>query len=207
VSNSHDGPANPEQLLVAARKNREAALGQLLELYRSYLATLARLQIGRRLQGKVDPSDLVQQTFLEAHRDFGQFRGTTEAELVSWLRQILARNLASVVQHYYGTGRRNVRLERELTAELDESSRLLDRGLAAEQSTPSQEAARREQAVLLADALEHLPEDYRRVLVLRNLEALSFAQVARRMGRSVEAVKKLWVRALDRLRRMVGGPS
>src|SRR5260370_30878102 len=90
--------ADPGVLLGPARAGSGPALGQLLELYRSYLALLARLQIGRRLQGKVDAGDLVQDTFLEAHRHFGEFRGTVEAELVCWLRQILAGRLAHLVR-------------------------------------------------------------------------------------------------------------
>src|SRR5437867_4753384 len=96
-------PQDPEQFLRLAREGSGAALGQLLELYRRYLLLLARLQIGRRLQGKVDAADLVQETFLDAHRHFAQFRGTTEAEVTSWLRQILATNLANLVRHYLGT--------------------------------------------------------------------------------------------------------
>jgi RNA polymerase sigma-70 factor, ECF subfamily len=193
-----------EQLLGLARDGDEVALGQLLELYRGYLSLLARLQIGRRLQGKVDQSDLVQDTFLEAHRHFAQFRGTAEAELVCWLRQILAGLLANLVRKYYGTQRRDLRLERDLAQELDQSSRTLDRSMAAPHSTPSQRAMRREQAVLLANALEQLPDDYREVIILRHLEGLSFAQVSQRMGRSVDSVKNLWARALAQLRRSLG---
>src|SRR5438552_18698210 len=105
------GP-DPEQLLVLARAGSGGALGQLLERYRSYLTLLARLQISRRLQGKVDAADLVQETFLAAHRNFVRFRGTTEAELVSWLRQILASRLAKLMRRYWGTQSRDVRLER-----------------------------------------------------------------------------------------------
>ena len=197
---------DPEHLLRQARAGDGDALGRLLELYRNYLALLARVQIGRRLQGKADAADLVQETFLEAHRDFAQFRGTTEATLLAWLRQVLARNLANLVRRY-GTQRREVRLERALAVELDESSRVLDQGLAAPGSSPSHQAARREQAVLLADALDQLPADYREVLILRHLEGLSFPEVARRMGRSLDSVDKLWARALARLRRSLGGSS
>ena len=173
-------------------------------MYRNYLTLLARLQVGRRLQGKVDESDLVQDTFLEALRHFGGFRGTTEAELMSWLRQILAGVVANLLRRYYGTQRRNVRLERELADDLDRSSHALAGGLAARQSSPSERAARREQAVRLADALEQLPADYREAIVLRHLEGLSFPEVARRMDRSVDSVEKLWVRALARLRSVLG---
>jgi RNA polymerase sigma-70 factor (ECF subfamily) len=200
------GP-DPEDLLRQAREENGPALGQLLELYRGYLALLARLQIGRRLQSKVDAADLVQETFLEAHCHFAQFQGTTEAEFVGWLRQILAANLAMLLRRYLGTRRRDVRLERELACELDESSRVLDRGLIAGSSSPSQQAARREQAVLLADALGRLPEAYREVIILRHLERLRFPEVARRMQRSLDSVKNLWARALGQLRRELGGAS
>ena len=199
-----DADQDPVQLLQRARSGDSPALGRLLELYGNYLALLARLQIGKRLQGKLDPSDLVQETFLEAHRDFAQFRGGSEAEFVNWLRQILAMNLANLVRHYYGTPRRDVRLERELAVDLDQSSRVLDRGLVTAGSTPSQQAARREQAVLLADALGRLPQDYREVIILRHLEGLTFPDVAQRLGRTVDSVEKLWARGLARLRRSLG---
>jgi RNA polymerase sigma-70 factor (ECF subfamily) len=198
---------DPEALLRLARSGDATSLGNLLELYRPYLALLARLQIGRRLQGKVDSGDLVQETFLEAHRDFAQFRGGSESELVAWLRQILATNIANQVRRYYGTQRRDVRLERELAVELDQSSRVLDNGLVASQSSPSQQAARREQAVILADGLARLPEDYREVIILRHLEELTFPEIGRRMGRTVDSVEKLWARALVRLRRALGGAA
>jgi RNA polymerase sigma-70 factor (ECF subfamily) len=200
-------PADPEHLLRLARAGDGPARGQLLDLYRNYLALLARLQIGRRLQGKVDASDVVQEAFLKAHRHFAQFRGNSEGELVGWLRQILLSHLVDLVRHHRGSRRRDVRLERNLAAELDQSSRNLDAALFARQSSPSQQASRREQAVLLADALGCLPDDYREVLVLRHLEGLTFAEVAQRMGRSLDSVDKLWVRALDRLRRSLRGAS
>src|SRR5262249_54075812 len=180
------------------------ALGQLLEKYRNYLGLLARVQISRRLQSKIDAADLVQETFLNAHRHFNQFRGITEVELAAWLRQILAANVANLVRHYFGTQGRDVRLEQELVDELDQSSHAWNLGLIAVQSSPSQRAARREEAVILADALAKLPEDYAEVIVLRQLHGLPFAEVASRMGRSVDSVEKLWVRALVRLRPLLG---
>jgi RNA polymerase sigma-70 factor (ECF subfamily) len=195
---------DPEQLLRLAGSGDGAALGALLGLYRDYLHLLARLGIDRRLRGKVDASDLVQETFLEAHRDFAQFRGSTEAEFIGWLRRILATNLANVIRHYLGTRCRDVRLERHLEIELDESARVLHPALVAAQSSPSRQAARREEAVLLADALGRLPENYREVLILRHLEGLPFAEVAAHMGRTEDSVKNLWARALARLRRTLG---
>jgi RNA polymerase sigma-70 factor (ECF subfamily) len=190
-----------------AKAGSGPGLGQLLELYRRYLGLLARLQINRRLQARFDASDLVQEAFLKAHRHFGQFSGSTEEELLSWLRQILATTLANSVRRYYGTQRRDLRLERELTAELDQSSQALDQRLMAPGSSPSQRASRREQAVVLAEMLGRLPEDYREVVILRHLEGLSFPQVATRMGRTVNSVKKLWARALAQLRDSLGDSS
>lgn len=206
--NSVPSPANdvdPDRLIDLARAGDEHALGRLLELYRNYLRLLARLEIGRRLQGKLDASDLVQETFTEAHRNFSLFRGHEEPQFARWLRQIMAAKTANLVRHYFGTQGRDVRLEQDLDAALDHSSRLLGGALAAALPTPSQHAARREQAVLLADALEQLPEDYRTVILLRNFEELTFPEVAKRMKRSQDSVEKLWLRGLAKLRQAFEG--
>ncbi len=201
-------PRDVELLLRQVRGGDNVLLGRLLDQYRGYLGLLARHQIGRRLQGKVDASDLVQEAFLEAQRDFVQFRGESETELLAWLRRILATNMANLVQHYQGTKRRDVRLEREMADTLDEVSGAFGQGLVANisspGSSPSHQAARREQAVLLADALEKLPADYREVLVLRHLEELTFPEIARRLHRSLDSVKHLWARGLADLRRTLG---
>lgn len=197
--------SDPEKLLSRALTGEQHSLGELLEVYREYLTLLARLQIGRRLQGKVDAADLVQETFLEAHRNWKRFRGTSEAELLAWLRRILAARIVDVLRRYLGSKGRDVRLERELAQELERSSRHLDAGLLAKQESPSKQLSRREQGVLLADALARLPEDYREVLILRHLEGLTFPGVSQRMGRTLDSVKKLWMRALDRLRLSVKG--
>ena len=195
---------SPDQLLGQAQKGNLEHLGQLLENYRHYLHLLARLEIGRNLQSKLDASDLVQDTLLEAHHNFSHFQGASETQFVCWLRQVMAASLANLVRRYLGTQGRDVRLERKLTVQLDQSSRLLDRGLIDPGSSPSQQASRREQAVLLADALARLPEDYREVIILRHLQGLSFAEVSSRMGRSLDSVEKLWMRGLARLRQLMG---
>jgi RNA polymerase sigma-70 factor, ECF subfamily len=194
----------PEQMISEARTGSAAALGPLLELYRNYLRLLARVEIGRRLQGKLDASDLVQDAFLEAHRNFDLFQGTDEPQFACWLRQILAAKVANLVRHYFGTQARDVRMEQQVGADLDNSSRMLGHELAASLTSPSQQAVKREQAVLLADALEQLPADYREVIILRHLEVLTFPEVARRMERTQDSVEKLWLRALARLRQVMG---
>jgi len=189
------------RLLDLARAGDGSALGVLLERYRNYLSLLARVQIGRKMQGKLDVADLVQETFLDVHRGIGQFRGGSEAQFLAWLRQILVGILANQVRRYFGTKRRDIRLERQLQDDLERSSSALGAELIAAQSSPSAQASRREQAVLLADAIGELPEDYREVIILRQLEGMSFPQVAETMGRTEDSVKNLWARALARLRR------
>jgi RNA polymerase sigma-70 factor (ECF subfamily) len=173
---------------------------EALDQYRDWLRLLARLQIETRFQGKFDASDLVQQTLLEACRDLPKFRGGTQGELLAWLRGILAHVIAHQVRHYGGTLARNASREVSLDASLAATSCALANVLAAEQSSPSQQAAREEEGVRLARILESLPADYREVLILRNLEGLSHEAVAARMQRSPGAVRMLWLRALARLR-------
>ena len=193
-----------EQLLYLARQGEPDALGLLLNQYRGYLQLLARLQVHRRLQAKADASDVVQEAFLEAHRDFSQFRGVTENELLAWLRQILASCVAGLVRKYYGTRKRDPQLERDISDELDRSSQTLDRSLAANLTSPSRTAVRHEQAARLATALEKLPPDYREVIILHHQQVLSFPDVAKQMERTDEAARKLWIRALGQLRKSLG---
>jgi RNA polymerase sigma-70 factor (ECF subfamily) len=196
---------DPADLLRQAKAGNSSTLGRLLELYRSYMVLLARVQISKRLQGKIDASDMVQEAFLGAYRDFPQFRGQTEPEFLCWLRQILASLLANQVRHYQGTQRRNILLEQQLALDLDQSSRALDGGLVAPQSSPSHQAMNREQSVILAGALARLPDDWREVLILRHLEGLTFPEIATRLNRTIDVVKKVWPKALAGLRRVLEG--
>src|SRR5579862_2697349 len=136
-----------------------------LERYRPYLQMLARVQLNPRLQSKIEPSDIVQQTLLKAHEKRAQFRGTTDGELAGWLRKILANTLAETMRSF-GRQQRDVGLEKSLQASLDDSSAKLERWLAADQSSPSQHLARQEKLVRLAQAMAELPEEQRTVLEL-----------------------------------------
>jgi RNA polymerase sigma-70 factor (ECF subfamily) len=197
--------SDAEQLIRQARGGDAEALGRLLEPYRTYLTILARVQIGKQLRGKVDPADVVQETFLEVHRRIAHFRGDSPPRFLAWLRSILATRLALVQRQFIGTRARAVGLERDIERELGDTSRLLSSGLAAPDGTPSQYVAAREQEVLLAGALAALPKDYQEVILLRNLEGLPPEEVARRMNRSRDSVQKLWVRGLAALRRALDG--
>ncbi len=170
-----------------------------LERYRAYLHLLARLQLDRRFQAKLDASDIVQQTLLQAIRGAGEFRGQTEAEMAAWLRQILAHNLANTLRDL-GRQKRDVGRERPIQADLDQSSARLESWLAAEQTSPSQGAVRGEQAVQLADALAGLPEAQREALTLHHLQDWTLDQVAQHLGRSPAAVAGLMKRGLRTLR-------
>lgn len=187
-----------ENLIVRARAGDQDALGRLLEDYRDYLRLLAQAGLGRQLRPRLDPSDLVQETLLEAQRDFQQFYGQSSGEVGAWLRQILARNLADQVKRHQSQ-KRDVAREEPLARLLDNSPQ----ALAAPNSTPSAEAVRHEQADRLNLALAGLPPDYREVVTLRHLHGQAFETIAARMGRSPGAVRMLWVRALEQLGTLV----
>lgn len=191
-------------LLSAARRGDVAARDALWGRYRPWLRILAQTQLGRRLAGKFDASDVAQQALLEACRALPQFRGRSEVEFLAWLRQVLAHALAHEVRRYEGTGKRDVGREVSIDRDLQDSSLRLAAVLAAPGPSPSGHAVDHEQQLRLADILARLPDEYREVIVLRNLDGLAHEEVAARMGRSVGAVRMLWVRALARLREEMG---
>jgi RNA polymerase sigma-70 factor (ECF subfamily) len=174
-------------------------LGCAPEQFREYLRLLARLHLHPGLRGKVDPSDIVQETFLRAHEKRDQFRGQSSGEMAAWLRQILANNLAQAVRRY-SAQRRDAGLERSLQAAVDTSSARLEAWLAAEQSGPSHRAERNEQLLRLASALSGLPDDQRAAVELRHLQGLSVAEIMHDMNRSEAAVMGLLRRGLQTLR-------
>jgi RNA polymerase sigma-70 factor (ECF subfamily) len=196
---SNSSPS-PSRLFEALQQGNAAAAAGLLLPYQPWLRLMARLQLDSQFQAKFDASDIVQQTLLEACRDLPKFRGQTEAQLLAWLRQVLAHVIAHEVRRYAGAEKRDVGREVSLEQSLAQSSQRLGNLLAASGTSPSQQAARHEQEVLLAEALARLPDDYREVIILRNLEGLSHEEIAQRMGRSPGAVRMLWVRALAQLR-------
>ncbi len=176
--------------------------GRRLESCRAYLRLLARLHLAPQLRGKLDPSDVVQQTLLQAYQAINQFRGRSEAEWAAWLRQILAHNLARALRDF-GRARRDLCREQSLQAALDTSSARLDAWLAADQPSPSEHAQQAEQGVRLAEALEQLPEAQREALVLQHWQGLSLAEIGAHLGRSPAAVAGLIKRGLKQLRHLM----
>jgi RNA polymerase sigma-70 factor (ECF subfamily) len=183
--------------------------GPDLNQYRGYLRALAQIELGRRLQGKADPSDIVQQSLLEAHQDLAALRGKTEAELVAWLRTILTRNLLNTARDFTAQ-KRDIRRERSLAQQVEDSSVRLEKFLASDQTSPSQRVIRGEQAERLAAALAALPDDQRAAVILKHFHDWSLAQIAEHLDRSTLAVGGLLKRGLKKLRELMdeqGGGS
>ncbi|MCR9208702.1 MULTISPECIES: sigma-70 family RNA polymerase sigma factor [Rhodopirellula] len=188
------------KLIADARSGDQEALGELLDSYRKFVKFLARSGLHHHLQGKADPSDLAQEVCIAAHGNMADFRGQTPEEFAGWLRGILSNVLAMHLRKYLGTQKRDPRLEQNLNASLVNASGFLQSKIAADVTSPSQHFARNEAFLQLAEALESLPEHYREVIVLRHVEGMSFADVAKSMDKSVDSVEKLWVRGLAKLR-------
>ena len=192
---------NVSDLLQKARIGDESARDRLFLVCRNYVSIAARAEMASWLKAKVDASDLVQQTLLEAHRGMANFRGTTEGEWLGWLKRILVHNAADFVRRYHGVEKRCAGREVSLAA-ADDSDRnapqLSDGG-----PTPSQLVMQKELQLQVADAVARLPEDYQEVVILRNLQQLPFDEVAERMGRSRPAVQMLWTRAIRKLQEVL----
>lgn len=192
-----------EQLIERAKGGDQMALGNLLSKYRQYLVFLARSQANDDLQAKLDASDIAQEVCLHAHQGIAQFRGSTSMEFSGWLRGMVGHVVAMQLRKFFGTQKRDARLEQRIDHRLASASGFLNSGLAADITSPSQDFARNEQLLNMAAAMELLPSDYRQVIMLRHVDALPFSEIARRMERSVDSVEKLWVRGLAKLRQLM----
>lgn len=190
-----DARADIRDLLAAARSGRPDAVGQIFEAARCHLLQLAARELPAELRAKIGPSDLVQETAVDMHRDFAQFTGTTAEECFAWLREILRHNVIDAVRHYRESLKRNVTLEVSLTS----PPACNNAALVERTRQPDGSAIRREEAATLNDVLGRLPAEYRRVLQLRYWSGMSFVDMAPLLDRSPDAVRKLWYRAVERL--------
>ena len=170
--------------------------------FRSYLRLMARLHLPARLAAKLDASDIVQLTMLQAHQGLAGFRGNSPQEMAAWLRQILARNLAHAARDF-ARQKRNAALEVSIAQTLDQSSARLEAWLADDQSSPSQRAERNEQLLRMADALEQLPDEHREAVELRYWQGWTLAEIAAHQQRSVPSVAGLVHRGLAKLRELM----
>lgn len=190
-------------LLAKARCGDPLPLGTLLELYRNYLTILATAHFHRKLNRRLNPSDLVQEAMLAAHRDFEQFRGSSEPEFLAWLRQILIHCLHRAIEVHVKAKKRDLRCEisiEQVNAALDRSAVDFANVLADPGPSPSAFAREQERSVALANQLARLKPDYRDVIVLRNLQGLTFDEIAARLNRKPGTVRMLWLRAIEKLR-------
>jgi RNA polymerase sigma-70 factor (ECF subfamily) len=178
--------------LLAARNGSRDALGSVLEACRRYLLGVARHELNDDLQAKGGASDLVQDTFLDAHRAFGHFHGNSEVELRAWLRRLLHHRAAKFGRRYHTTQKRRLARETALSAGLASGG-----GPGAAMPSPSTQLVAREQSQHLRQALERLPEDYQRVITLRYVEQCSFVEIGRLMQRTPNAARLLWLRAIE----------
>ncbi len=200
---TNSSASNAELLLSQSLAGSHECFGRLLHLYSNYLNLLVKSQLERKLLARVSSSDIVQETFLEATRDFEKFRGSTSSEFWAWLRKILVNNLHRVVEQHVLAQKRDVRREVSLEAlasSLEQSAARLDSILPDPGRSPSGNVQQFELEIELADRLAELPDDYREVIVLRNIEGLAFEEVGKRMVRSAGAARMLWLRALQSLR-------
>jgi RNA polymerase sigma-70 factor, ECF subfamily len=202
---SNNGDDSPVAgLLERARCGDQDARNELFERCRPYVSLVARAQVESWLQAKVDHSDLVQQTLLEAHRGLKNFRGTTDGEWMAWLKRIVQHNAADFVRRYGVAGKRRAAREVSLDVRKGDDSECPTRDPRdSGQQTPSQIVLRREQELEISQAVSRLPEDYQEVIILRNLERLPFDEIALRLGRSRPAVQMLWMRAIRKLQESV----
>ncbi|MCA9262339.1 MAG: sigma-70 family RNA polymerase sigma factor [Planctomycetales bacterium] len=198
----NDSSAEFGHLIFMAQRGCRLSQGRLLERYRGYLKALVRIQLHRTLSSRIDASDVVQETFIIAFTKIEQFRGQTEQQFVAWLRSILASRLAKVIR-FHSAQCRNPDAEDHLRQSLDRSSEMMEGVTIRSGSSPSAVVCRHETVTLVAAAIEELPEDYRAVILLHHVEGLSHADVAKALERTVDSVKKLWLRALAQLQQIV----
>lgn len=196
-------PSSVADLLAKTRRGDAPSREQLFELCREYVALLARTRVESWMRRKVDASDLVQQTMLDAMQGLDRFEGTTEAEWLAWLRQVLTHNLHDFIRRYR-TAKRAVGKEQQFAGALDDSQAPTPENLLADSlATPSQVLMQHEHELALAAAIARLAPDHREVIELRNLQRLPFDEVAERMGRSRPAVQMLWTRAIKKLEELL----
>jgi RNA polymerase sigma-70 factor (ECF subfamily) len=202
MTNSNPPPI--DQWLVAARAGSNEALGEAFEHCRRYLLTIANRELDADLRAKGGASDLVQETFADAQKLFDRFDGASDEEWQAWLRQLLIYNIAGFTRRFR-TGKRSAGREAVLPGA--ESAGGWSAQLAADTAGPSAIVRGAEEAAAVERAVARLPEDYRQVLRWRYQEDLSFEEIAARLGRTANAARKLWVRAIGQLQAQLKATS
>jgi RNA polymerase sigma-70 factor (ECF subfamily) len=197
-----------QQLISMAKNGGVVEQGKLFSSYTNYLKLIAQVQLDRRVRQRLSPSDIVQETLMEAHRDFASFRGETDAEFAGWLRQILIHNLMRASEKHLHANKRDVRREvriQSLKHAVETSNSRFEFAFPDGGESPSSALHRYERMRLLADAIAELPKDQRQVIVMRHIEGLQFGDIAEQMERTSGACRMLWLRAMEQLRMRMEG--
>ena len=195
-----------DSLVARARNGQTEALDQLLGRYRHFISLMVRARFrGGRMAARVDSSDIVQDVLLRVADHIETFEGMDQTAFEAWLRRIAEREVLRQVDRHLGAARRDAGRERPVAGAANPNdgerpSLVLEGWLEASITSPSLAAVRKERAVLLADALARLPEDYRELLVQRHIEERTFEEIAQTMQRSSGALRTMWVRALRKLK-------
>jgi len=181
----------------AARAGDRGALERLTEACRPFLLKIANDELDSGLRVKTAASDLVQTALFKAQQAFAKFLGDSDEELRAWLRHILRNSLIDEARRYRETAARDLGKELSLDAEQGVSLR---RELQAGLKTPLDDLVGLEKKAALELCLARLPEEYRRAIQMRHVDEKSFAEIGAALGKSAEAARKIWFRALARLR-------
>ncbi len=185
-----------ETWIAEARAGSGEALGLLLEGCRKYLLVMANRSLDSDLRPRTSASDLVQDAFVEVHRDFANFVGRTEGELFAWLSTILANRVANNIRRHRHTNKRTVNRETPLELRTGDEHPQICRLPEPCDAVIAEDEQRR-----VHGALARLSEQDRTVLRLRTWERQSFGEVGRQMNLSADSARKLWGRAVRRLER------
>lgn len=198
--------SDPAIRLEQAKQGTGSDVGRLLSHYVNYLKFIAQSQLDHRVRRRVSPSDLVQDTLLEAHRDFAGFRGSSEFELIAWLRKILINNLIRAAKQHLKAEKRDVRREISLQALAgNHSGSRLEFELAGHVMSPGSAVHQQDRLMLLREALSRLPQDQLQVIVMRHIEGMPFSEIAEALNRSSGACRMLWMRGIEQLRNRLSG--
>jgi RNA polymerase sigma-70 factor, ECF subfamily len=199
-SGESDSSAQFRELLESARRGSNESLGKTLEICRQYLLLVANRELDNQLQAKGGGSDLVQETFFEAQRDFDKFSGSTQDEMLAWLRRILLHNIHNF-RRFWETDKRNAGVEIPIQ---ENNSSDMGPELPSPDQTPSQVAIKKERIDAVDAAMAQLPDEYRQVIMFRNQQHLSFEEISSKLGRTADAARKLWARAVEKLNAELG---
>lgn len=199
-------PSESSNLLRRASEGDAGALGQLLETYRKRLRRMVRLRLDPRLQGRIDPSDVIQEAYIEAAERLAEYLRDPKLPFFLWLRFITGQKLLTLRRRHLGTQARDAARELSIYqgAMPEASSACLAAQLLGKRTAPLEAAIRAEMKLRLQEALNGMEPMDREVLALRHFEQLNNAETAQLLGISESGASSRYLRALKRLKDILG---